>query len=167
MDNTSSKKLYRSRTDKVIAGVCGGLGEYFNMDSLIFRLIFLALMLAGGSGFWLYIILAIIIPKESLQGQVPGSVSSDSREKVRDSVHEFAADVRASAQHWAAEIKNKHPEHWQSDNRRHWFGLIIVAIGVVFLINQLFPQSPLHWEYLWPVCLIVVGVAIISRGERR
>lgn len=165
--DTQPKKLYRSRTDKVIAGVCGGLGEYFNMDSLIFRLIFLALLFAGGSGFWLYIILAIIIPKEPLPGEVPGIASDVTREKVRDNVHEFAADVRASAQHWAAEIKKEHPEHWHGDNRHHWFGLIIVAIGVVFLINALFPQSPVHWEYLWPVCLIVVGVLIISRGDRR
>lgn len=48
------KKLYRSRSDRQLAGVCGGLGEYFDRDSNIIRLIFLATLLIGGSGLLLY-----------------------------------------------------------------------------------------------------------------
>lgn len=57
------KRLYRSRTDRVIGGVCGGLGEYFGIDSLAVRLVFLILLFFGG-GLILYIIFWIIIPQK-------------------------------------------------------------------------------------------------------
>lgn len=63
----SEKKLYRSNTDKMIAGVCGGLGQYFGIDSTVIRLIFALLVVFGvGSGILLYIILAIVMPLEPL-----------------------------------------------------------------------------------------------------
>ncbi len=58
------KKLTRSRTDRKIAGVCGGLGEYFNVDPTVIRLLFLLLLLFAGGGGLLYIILWIIVPQE-------------------------------------------------------------------------------------------------------
>lgn len=62
MDN-QPKKLYRSKTDRHIGGVCGGLAEYFNIDSTIVRLLFvLGLLLVGGT-FWAYIILWVVIPE--------------------------------------------------------------------------------------------------------
>lgn len=62
------KKLYRSNTDKMIAGVCGGLGHYFGIDPTLVRLIFALLVFFGvGSGVVLYIILAIVMPLEPLQ----------------------------------------------------------------------------------------------------
>ncbi len=60
-----NKRLYRSRTDRQIAGVCGGIAAYFNTDPTIVRLLFVLLALAGGPGLILYIILAIIIPEEA------------------------------------------------------------------------------------------------------
>jgi phage shock protein PspC (stress-responsive transcriptional regulator) len=60
------KKLYRSSTDKMLAGVCGGLGQYLGIDSTIVRLIFALLVFFGvGSGVILYIILALIMPLEA------------------------------------------------------------------------------------------------------
>ena len=60
------KKLYRSNTDKMLAGVCGGLGQYFGIDSTVVRLIFALLVFFGvGSGLILYIILALIMPLET------------------------------------------------------------------------------------------------------
>ncbi len=58
------KKIYRSKTNRVIAGVCGGLGEYFNIDPTIVRLLWVILILAGGSGIIAYIIAWVIIPEE-------------------------------------------------------------------------------------------------------
>jgi phage shock protein C len=59
------KKLYRSRNDRMISGVCGGLGKYLNLDPTIIRLVFALLVVFGvGSGLLLYVILAIIIPLE-------------------------------------------------------------------------------------------------------
>lgn len=58
------KKLYRSRTDKKVCGVCGGLAKYLNMDVTIMRLIAVLLTLAGCSGVLIYIICALVIPEE-------------------------------------------------------------------------------------------------------
>ena len=57
------KKLYRSKINKKICGVCGGIAEYLNMDPTIIRLILVLLTLAGGSGVLAYIIAAFIIPE--------------------------------------------------------------------------------------------------------
>ncbi len=57
------KRLYRSRDNSMIAGVCGGLGEYFDMDPTFIRLLWIVFTLAGGSGILAYIIAWIIIPQ--------------------------------------------------------------------------------------------------------
>ena len=60
-----AKKMYRSIEDRMIAGVCGGIGEYFDIDSTLVRLLAVALVLAGGSGVLAYILAWIIIPEAS------------------------------------------------------------------------------------------------------
>lgn len=58
------KKLYRVRRGKIIAGVCGGIAKYFDIDPKIVRLLCLALIAAYGSGLLIYIVFAIFVPKE-------------------------------------------------------------------------------------------------------
>lgn len=58
------KKLHKSRTQKMLAGVCGGIAEYFNIDATLVRLGFVALSCLAGGGLLVYIIAAIIIPYE-------------------------------------------------------------------------------------------------------
>lgn len=58
------KKLYRSATNKVFAGVCGGLGDYFGIDPTIIRLIWAVVCIVGGTGLLAYIIAALLIPEE-------------------------------------------------------------------------------------------------------
>lgn len=60
----SGKKLYKSRSNKILCGVCGGVGEYIGLDPVLVRIIFLLLCFAVGGGLILYIIAAIIMPKE-------------------------------------------------------------------------------------------------------
>lgn len=57
------KRLYRSRQNRMIFGVCGGLGEYFNIDPTIVRVLFLASFFLAGTGGILYIIMGIIVPE--------------------------------------------------------------------------------------------------------
>ena len=61
------KKLYRSRKDKKISGVCGGLAQYLNVDVTIIRLIWVLALLFAGGGLLAYIICALIIPEEPEQ----------------------------------------------------------------------------------------------------
>lgn len=66
MDN-QPKKLYRSLAHRQIGGVCGGLGEYLNMDPTIMRLIFVAgFFLSGSLTFWIYLIMWIVVPESTL-----------------------------------------------------------------------------------------------------
>ncbi|OGO95702.1 MAG: hypothetical protein A3F41_03725 [Coxiella sp. RIFCSPHIGHO2_12_FULL_44_14] len=58
------KRWYRSRSERLIAGVCGGLARYFNVDPTWIRLIFLILLLAAGATLVIYLILWILIPEE-------------------------------------------------------------------------------------------------------
>lgn len=61
---TEKKKLYRSRTDRMIAGVCSGLGKYFEIDATLIRLVFVVMAILGGHGVLAYIICLILIPLE-------------------------------------------------------------------------------------------------------
>lgn len=58
------KKLYKSNTNKVLDGVCGGIGEYFNIDPTLVRLAWVVFCALGGSGVLAYIIMALIIPRQ-------------------------------------------------------------------------------------------------------
>ena len=61
------KRLYRSRKDKMLAGICGGLAEYFDVDPSLVRLATVLLCLYAGTGLLVYIIAAIIIPEASVE----------------------------------------------------------------------------------------------------
>ena len=58
-----NRKLYKSNQNKMIAGVCGGLGEFFEVDPTLIRLLWVIFALAAGSGLLVYIASAIIIPE--------------------------------------------------------------------------------------------------------
>jgi phage shock protein C len=59
-----TRKLYRSKTNRKLAGVCGGLAQYFNVDATLIRVLFVLLAVLGGSGLVLYLAMWIIVPKE-------------------------------------------------------------------------------------------------------
>ena len=57
------KRYYRSSTDRIIGGVCGGIAEYFNIDPLLVRLVFAILFFGYGTGLLAYILICILAPK--------------------------------------------------------------------------------------------------------
>jgi phage shock protein PspC (stress-responsive transcriptional regulator) len=59
-----TRKLYRSRTNRKLAGVCGGLADYFNVDATLIRVLFVVLTLLGGAGPLLYLAMWIIVPDQ-------------------------------------------------------------------------------------------------------
>lgn len=64
-EHKRSKRLYRSRSDRKIAGVCGGLADYFHIDATIIRIVFVVLLLPGWlPGFIPYLILWLVVPEE-------------------------------------------------------------------------------------------------------
>ncbi len=79
-----SKKLYRSSTNKILGGVCGGLGEYFNIDPVIIRLLFVVFTLMGGSGLVAYLVAYVIIPADNaVDKSMGGAVQSGSSTILR------------------------------------------------------------------------------------
>ena len=61
-----TRRLYRSRTDRKLAGVCGGLAQYSNIDATLIRVLFVVLALLGGPGLVIYLLMWILVPEEPL-----------------------------------------------------------------------------------------------------
>jgi phage shock protein C len=59
------RKLYRSQNQRMLAGVCGGLAEYFNVDATLIRVLFLVLAVFGGTGLVIYVVMWLIVPDVS------------------------------------------------------------------------------------------------------
>ena len=85
------KRLYRSRSNRVVAGVAGGLGEAFNVDPVIVRLVFVVLGLMNGFGVLLYLAMWLLVPNEN-------STAVDAREQVRESVGEMQTAAESLVQ---------------------------------------------------------------------
>ena len=66
MENNSYRRLTRSTTDRRIAGVCGGLAKYLNIDPTVVRIIFLVALICGSIGFWAYLIVWIAAPEDNM-----------------------------------------------------------------------------------------------------
>jgi phage shock protein C len=138
----TQKKLYRSKTNRVIAGVAGGLGEYFAIDPVIFRVLFVALAFAGGSGLLLYIIGMLVIPEASGVTTAQSEVVIDKEGKVQN-----------TAQGWLVD-------------RRNLIGLLIVVVGIIALLNQVAPLHWFRWDFFWPIVIIIVGAYLIMKNRR-
>jgi phage shock protein C len=73
--NMQTKKLYRSNHDKMLGGVCGGLGDYLGIDTTLVRLGFVLLTLLAGHGILVYLIMWIVVPLEPASGMAPAAPS--------------------------------------------------------------------------------------------
>ena len=156
-------KLFRSQKDKMLGGVCGGLGQYLGIDSTFVRLFFVFLGLAGqGVGLLIYLVLWIILPVE---GQETGwqPTFGKSTESGQSGADQFAERARAMGDDVRSAIHQPHPQA----------GIIIggglILLGVMYLVENLdFPW--LQWfnfDYLWPLLLVIGGVVILLRNVRQ
>jgi len=148
---SNAKKLYRSKTDRVIFGVCGGLGEYFEVDSLILRILFVLLTFTGGSGIIIYLILAIIIPS--------GEEKKKNNKEVINGIQEKTQDI-------AEEIKK---DRSRLKSVKNIIGLVIVFIGLNILFEQIFDFSPftwINWGVVWALIIVIIGAKIIFNDKK-
>ena len=148
------KKLYRSVTDKMLAGVCGGLAEYFAIDPVIVRLIFVLAVIFGGSGILAYIILWIIIPQKPYiitpfnTNPPSGDSSSSTEEKKSENSNSDMNYVNI----------NK-----TQSNRSIYAGAFLILLGGIFLLDNFVPHF--HFGDFWPLILIGLGFAIILNAR--
>jgi len=91
-----AKKLYRSKTDVMVAGICGGLAEYFDIDSSLIRIIFVVLLLNFGTGFLAYLILWFIVPS-----------AKQNSSSVGQNIDEVTEEIKNKAKTIAKKVKNK------------------------------------------------------------
>jgi len=137
------KKWYRSRNDRMIGGVAGGIAEYFEIDPVIVRIIFVCALFFG-AGILAYILLWIIIPEE------PFTIINNS-----DS-------TSTSEQKTTSENGEENSEQISNNRTRtsYIFGGILVVLGVILLFNNF-----ISFDAFWPLVFIALGVALIFKSR--
>lgn len=149
-----ARKLYRSRTDSMIGGVCGGLAEYFDIDTAIVRLAAVLLVFAGGAAIIAYIIAWIIIPQKSLALEEGVGAGGEGGETTSASgTVTGKIDEKLEALHAGEPGKGK-----------LWLGIILVVLGVIFLLHNIYIWSWFNFDRLWPIALIIIGIIVLSKS---
>ncbi len=158
------KRLYRSRTDRMIWGVCGGLAKYFDIDPTIIRIIFVVLIFANGLGILAYIILAIVVPLEGSKATEPKDAIKENVAEIKQTATELGHEIRAT---FAGEEAKPEEATEVSRRRRNFFGIILIVLGVLFLMGSLNLFAWFKWSYLWPLILVAIGLIIIFSARRK
>ena len=135
-----NRKLSRNSMNKVIGGVCSGLAEFFGLEVALVRLAFVIAFMFASFGFWLYIILWIVLPVEGQQS----TVNSQQSESVSESVSVSKSESKVKSV---------------------LAGSFVILIGLLFLINNFIP---INWVWkLWPLILVAIGVVMIVTSSKK
>jgi phage shock protein C len=143
--------LHRSETNKVIAGVAGGLGEYFAIDPTIVRILFVLLFFFSGTGLLIYIVLWIVMPKED-------SILNDPKDHIKENMNEF----KSSARKFAHDIRLNSG----GEKSKVWVGLVVIILGFLLLLNTLGFYNQIYFAHFWPVLLVIIGLLMLTRNGR-
>lgn len=147
------ERLYRSRDDRMLFGVAGGMADWLDLDPAIVRLVWALLILAGGIGLLLYIVAAIVIPEApSMMGAAPGATGSPGSPGT-------TADSTAQQGRWEAREARRAARRDGGRGAGMIFGLVLVIAGVWFLVQRYLPAFDTSW--LMPAVLIVIGIALL------
>ncbi len=140
-----SNRLYRSESNRVLGGVCAGLGGYLGVDPLLIRIFFVLWTILGELSILVYFILWLVIP----------------RENTADTFH--AEDMRARFSQLGREISQI--AHEPSSQLITYTGVGLIGWGVYYLLQRFgFPW--ISWDYtsyLWPALLILAGGFVLLR----
>lgn len=155
-------RLYRSETDKIIGGVCGGLGRYLKVDPLILRIAFVFLAIVGnGVGVITYLAFWALMPVERM-----GDLGQE--EVMRQNISEIGQRARQLGGEARQAFGRGWPETW-GDRRGNWVlvgGVILVGIGLMILLGNLGVFTWLHIGKLWPLLIIALGVVVLLNNLR-
>ena len=147
-----AKRLYRNESEKVLGGVCAGLGDFLGIDPVFVRIFFILWTVLGELSVLVYILMWIIIPRET---------ATDAEERFEIN------DVGARFNQMGREIHDitRQP----SPQLITFTGVGLIAWGVYHLIYRAMPFLDLwsYSQYLWPVLLIAAGVFVIIRASRK
>jgi phage shock protein C len=145
------KKLYRLPQRGMIAGVCAGLADYFDIDVSVIRVLFvLAALVTGGLALVAYIVLAVVLPRPALVGK-PGKRTVAGND-IEENVQSLAGELRANE---------------SVGTLRNLLALGLIILGIWLLIGQFFPGwLDIRWSLLWPIFLVLIGLVLLVRGRR-
>jgi phage shock protein PspC (stress-responsive transcriptional regulator) len=167
-------RLYRSRDDRIIAGVAGGLADYLGLDPSLVRIAWAVLILAGGVGLLLYIIMWIVVPEEddlSPQQYAAATGQAAAAEVTGSSTAPTGAPVD-----WRSQRVNEREARRAARRARRaanpdegrTIGLLVggflVLIGIAFLLRNFIPT--IDFDLFWPVILVIVGIVILVAAFR-
>lgn len=142
------KKLYKSSDDRVLLGVCAGVGEYFGTDPVIVRLLAVVFTLMGGAGLIAYIIAAIIVPER------PGGRTA---KKLYDESDQYMGqeDSRTERENPAEIIRGSSGRGFVT------FGIILLALGAILLLRSFMPW--IRGELFLAGIMIALGLYFIIK----
>ncbi len=153
------KRLYRSRNERVIGGVCGGIAEYFGVDPTLVRIGAVLLALANGVGVLAYVVLWVVVPEEGEKPMYAEWASSGDAEQP--------AQTGSPAPEPTPDPPT--PPTTPAPVRRHRGGMtggvILIVVGLLFLVSQFVPGFEIG--KLWPLILVALGISAILRSGRR
>jgi phage shock protein PspC (stress-responsive transcriptional regulator) len=158
-------RLERSNTNRVIGGVCGGIAEYLAVDATLVRVAFvLAGILTAGLWILAYIVLLILMP---LPGQpAPFTTPTGAATPpATDATARTESDSTAAAPTAPVPVDPAVREA-EAERRRTAVGYLLIALGVVFFVNNAGAFRFVQWQYVWPLVLIGIGVLFLVQRVR-
>ncbi|MDP9321422.1 MAG: PspC domain-containing protein [Chloroflexota bacterium] len=147
-----SGRLERSRANRVISGVCGGIAEYLDIDATFVRVVMVILAFPFGIGILIYFVLLFLMPN-------PGEATPFVRPAQTDQPADPANPVTTAAPRVV--------DPMVVERRRNGIGLLLVALGVVFLLGNVGAFRFIDWRYIWPLVVIALGVYLVAQRSRQ
>lgn len=159
----SQTRLYRTVQGRVIGGVAGGLADFFGMDPTIVRLIFVLLVIFGGSGVLLYIILWIILPEKNIYNTYTtfsssGPAPTGEKSGIGEAYEGFEQGSPHSTGNETFQIVTEAQQKKKMEGSLIG-GAILIVLGSIFLIERFIPR--IDFGDLWPLLLISLGLILI------
>ncbi len=156
-------RLERSTTNKVAAGVCGGIAEYLQVDATLVRVFFVVgTILTGGLGLLGYIVLVVLVP---LPGQPAPFVKSDVTTSTVESAE--GTDPAATTPIAASVAPARPADPEVAERNRAAFGVVLIALGAIFLLSNAGLFRLVRWDLAWPLVFIAIGVLLLAQRVRR
>lgn len=152
--------MTRSRKDRVISGVCGGLAEYFGIDAVIIRLAFVVFTIIEWPGILLYIILAIIIPEAEKEDNTEKQTIDETVENLGEQLKISGEKLEEKVDEFGEELVTERPK------RSMWLGTILILLGLFFLIDKLGFLWWLREDLFLPLVLILLGAWLLISYTR-
>jgi phage shock protein PspC (stress-responsive transcriptional regulator) len=149
-------KLQKSDHDRLMAGVCGGLAEYYNLDSVVVRLAFVVLGLAGGLGLAVYLVLAMFLPR-ALSGGF--DTARMWRPDIDDGHDPRPPVIRTDASLERYQVATTHHD---MASRRNTIALLLVLVGAAGLLANFGAFGWLDWSRFWPLVFVGIGFALVA-----